>query len=418
VRHGPGPAGLGRGSEDQQPDDQLGRAAEQHLYVREVPHRDRLRASHVNVAFAENVMRTATHEEQIRQWLSVVGCEEHLPFPQERWLRAHVLLRLPPVLQRAACRVSAALMPGRRAGVEIVGAAVARARLMCYRALLVALRRFRLNWGLFTRFPLLRRVYQGVLGATKPDGPTVLTVDRRRMYVDTRDEGVTRLLLERGVIEPSITRLVKRLVGPGMTAVDVGANLGYYTLLFAEMVGPNGQVYAFEPVPYNASLLNRSVHANGYTNVIAVAKSVSNATGATTLHLNAGNFGNHTIVSGINAPSDGEVVVDTLSLDGFFDASQRIDFMKIDVEGAEGLVAQGAGRLLAQTPARIVMEFWPFGERRLGTDPEHLLNALRGYGFDIKLIPDEGDELPQVSNAEILERFRRQDVSANLFLEK
>ena len=90
-----------------------------------------------------------------------------------------------------------------------------------------------------------------------------------------------------------------------MTAVDVGANLGYYTLLFAELVGPKGQVYAFEPVPYNASLLNRSVRANGYTNVIAVAKAVSNATGATTLHLNAGNFGNHTIVSGINAPSDG-----------------------------------------------------------------------------------------------------------------
>ena len=107
-----------------------------------------------------------------------------------------------------------------------------------------------------------------------------------------------------------------------------------------------------------------------------------------------------------------------LSLDGFFDASQRIDFMKIDVEGAEGLVAAGAGRLLAQTAARIVMEFWPFGERRLGTDPEHLLNALRGYGFDIKLIPDECDELLPVSNAEILARFQRQDVSANLFLEK
>ena len=188
----------------------------------------------------------------------------------------------------------------------MVRAAVARAKLMCYRALLVALPRFRLNWGLFTRFPLLRRVYEGVLGATKPEGPTVLTVDGRRMYVDTRDEGVTRLLLERGVIEPSITRLVKRLVAPGMTAVrDVGANLGYYTLLFAELVGPAGQVYV-QPVPYNASLLNRSVRANGYTNVIAVAKAVSNATGATTLHLNAGNFGNHTIVRlGINAPSDG-----------------------------------------------------------------------------------------------------------------
>jgi FkbM family methyltransferase len=299
-----------------------------------------------------------------------------------------------------------------------MSAAVARAKLLCYRALLVALPRFRLNWGLFTRFPLLKRVYHGLLGATKPDGPTVLTVDGRRMYVDTRDEGVTRLLLERGVIEPSITRLVKRLVAPGMTVVDVGANLGYYTLLCAELVGPKGQVYAFEPVPYNAELLNRSVGANGYTNVTAVAKAVSNATGVTTLHLDAGNFGNHTIVSGINAPSDGEVVVDTVSLDEFFDASRRIDFMKIDVEGAEGLVAAGARRLLAQTRARIVMEVWPFGERRLGTDPEELLNALRGYGFDIKLIPDERADLLQVSNAEVLERSHAQNVSTNLFLEK
>jgi FkbM family methyltransferase len=299
-----------------------------------------------------------------------------------------------------------------------VRTAIAKLRLASYRALVLALPRLKRDWGLFTRFPILKRTYEGMLGRSKPRGPTELKVDGRRMYVDTRDEGVTRLLIERGVIEPSVTRLVKRLVGPGMTAVDVGANLGYYTLLFAERVGPTGHVYAFEPVPYNVELLARSVRANGYTNVTTVPKALSNTSGQVTLHLNAANFGNHTIVSGINELSDGAVVADTMSLDEYFGPSQPIDFMKIDVEGAEGLVARGADRLLAETDARIVMEFWPFGERRLGTDPEALLDALADFGFRIRLIPDTSDKLVEVSTADILERFERRDLSANLFLEK
>ena len=101
----------------------------------------------------------------------------------------------------------------------------------------------------------------------------------RVMHLDPSDTGVTPLLFYRGMMDPLETQLVQELVRSGDTVIDIGANVGYYTLLFSELVGETGRVIAFEPDPNNFALLERNVLGNGCRNVTLVPKAVAATTG-------------------------------------------------------------------------------------------------------------------------------------------
>src|SRR5262249_57806096 len=90
------------------------------------------------------------------------------------------------------------------------------------------------------------------------------TVFGHVLYLDTRDLSLTPALALRGVWEPNVTRVLLRLLRPGMRVVEVGANVGYYTVLAASCVGPTGSVIAFEANPSVAERLRRAVVVNGY----------------------------------------------------------------------------------------------------------------------------------------------------------
>jgi len=88
------------------------------------------------------------------------------------------------------------------------------------------------------------------------------------MYIDSRDTTVGTSLLKWGFFEKYETKLFKKSIKRGMVVLDIGANIGYYTLLAARLVGDEGKVFAFEPDPYNYSLLRKNIEANRYNNVI------------------------------------------------------------------------------------------------------------------------------------------------------
>ncbi len=287
-----------------------------------------------------------------------------------------------------------------------------------YRGLIQLLKRFHLGWGLFTRFPWLKNIYLYLLHAFKPTGILLLKVQGNKLYVDTRDEGVSRLLIEDGIIEPAITHLFRSILKEGMTVVDIGANLGYYTLLSARLVGKHGKVYAFEPVPHNFKLLEKSIAANRFTNITAIEKAVSDKQGKTRIYIDAGNFGNHTLVYGTTHAVHGAIEIETISLDEFFNDDEKIDLIKMDAEGAEGLIIEGGRKILARKNIRIIMEFWPLGQEKLGFQPYDLLHRLRQYGFSIKLITEKPGYLRQASDNEIITLFNQTGISPNLYLEK
>jgi FkbM family methyltransferase len=161
------------------------------------------------------------------------------------------------------------------------------------------------------------------------------------LYCDTADAAVTPGLRS-GVYEPHLTRVFERYCHPGMTVVDVGANLGYYSLLASRLVGTSGRVIALEPNSENCRLLLSSLRLNGSTNVELLPVAADVATGWAYYSTHVGSNGG--LIDGDDLLTHPGVVVPTFRLDDL--VSARVDFLKMDVEGAEGRVVRGATRLI------------------------------------------------------------------------
>lgn len=214
----------------------------------------------------------------------------------------------------------------------------------------------------------------------------VATVHGHRMRLDPLDSlGLSTY----GTWEPFETRVLSGLVQPGDVVVDVGANIGYYTLLFARWVGPTGQVIAFEPAPANVALLRDNIARNGYGNVVVEPSAVSDRRGEADLYLSRENLGDHRLgVEDHRLRSAGGQVtvrVPLVRLDDYFrEARQLPALVKIDVQGAEQQVLDGMQDLLSRAGAlTLVLEFSPAALEQMGTAPPALLEFLRGQGLQI-----------------------------------
>jgi FkbM family methyltransferase len=262
--------------------------------------------------------------------------------------------------------------------------------------------------------PLYRALYRRV----KPAGLVQVHVAGATLWVRADDEGVARPLLLDGAFERDETALVTALLRPGMRVVDVGANVGYYTVLASRLVGPTGTVLAFEPEPENHALLVRNLAANGCRNAHAFPVALAERAGVTQLHRDRTNLGNPSMV-GANVPDPaGAVEVETATLDDVLGGRGEgpIDFMKIDVQGAEGLVLAGAARTLRHDGLTILMELWPRGLANAGTDPARLLGDLAQQGFTLRLV--DGTDRRRSPDEVLRAAARSQDGFVNLLLRR
>ena len=216
------------------------------------------------------------------------------------------------------------------------------------------------------------------------DGVRMVETPGGRLFVSDADQGsVARALRNKGRYEKDWTAWMRANIGAGMHVVDVGANVGYYSVLLASLVGPTGRVIACEPDPGNAALLRRSVAENQFTHVQVVEAAVTGGEGRATLYQDASWHGVHSLARGNTVnPGDGRVDVATVSLDALMrDVAADVDFVKIDAQGAEADIVQGAARLLGQAHARVLMEIWPFGIRGLGGSLSGVIAPLVAHGF-------------------------------------
>lgn len=221
-----------------------------------------------------------------------------------------------------------------------------------------------------------------VVSASSPRSPAstshrrldagAVLVDGQSLRLDACDS----LGLRHGVYEPYERRLLQSLIAPGTTVIDVGANIGLYTLLFARTAGEEGRVYAFEPEPENLRLLAHNVRTNGCTNVTILPKAVAARTGVARLFLSADNRGDHRLFD----PGDGRLAipVPTVALDEAFAGHDGpIALVKIDIQGAEVEALSGMRVLLDRhSETWVALEYWPAGLRRAGASGEGLLDAL------------------------------------------
>lgn len=205
-----------------------------------------------------------------------------------------------------------------------------------------------------------------------------------RIYLDTRDVGIAAHIMWRGEWESWIERVVIYFTKPGMQVADIGANFGYYTLLMATAVGPTGRVHSFEANPALFDKLRRSVYVNGLeTRVSLSSLAVAAENGTAEFTFDPAFSGGGSLIGGY-APS--KVVVETRRLDDAIGPDTDLDFMKIDVEGAEPLVVQGANRLFGSSRLRhVVLEFFAPGIAAT-RPPLDFLSELEAFGFVIHVI--------------------------------
>lgn len=156
--------------------------------------------------------------------------------------------------------------------------------------------------------------------------------------------------------------------------------MGYYTLLLSRVAQ---KVYAFEPQKGNFDLLRRNVAANSLRNVVCLRRAVADRPGPARIYLDRTNFGNHNMwcADGGREVED----VEAVSLDEFLaDAATEVDFIKMDIQGAELLALKGMRRLLSESRrVKLALEYWPYALSRMGADPPRLLGALEDAGFRV-----------------------------------
>lgn len=181
-----------------------------------------------------------------------------------------------------------------------------------------------------------------------------------------------------GTYEREGQQLLKRLVSRGDVVYDIGANVGFYTLLASELVGETGQVVSFEPLPRNVEFLRRHVRLHGRRNIVIVDAAVGNRDGDA-------RFSVSTRWSENKLDETGEIGVRVVSLDSYVQSGAPVPMvMKIDVEGAEDLVLAGARRLLRDARPAIMLSLHTTEAR------EVCLRALREADYSVLPMSGQG----------------------------
>lgn len=195
--------------------------------------------------------------------------------------------------------------------------------------------------------------------------------------------------LGRGAFEPYEAQLFDAILRRGMRVIDLGANIGYYTLRAARSIGPTGHVYAFEPDPRTAPYLRRNVARNAARNVSVIEAAASGRSGEAVFRQSgrASHSGLHHTMSE-HAPIAVSVV--TSRVDDHVQGP--VDVVKMDIEGEEPAALQGMAGILSSSPAlRLFTEFSPRALEKAGNQPQAFMDWMKS-NFEIVASINEHDQ--------------------------
>lgn len=237
-----------------------------------------------------------------------------------------------------------------------------------------------------------------VEAAEKAEEKAVIDVYGSLLELDPGDS----LYLGSHDYEPYESKLVMGLLRPGDVAVDVGAMIGYYTVIFARYVGPSGRVLAFEPDPENHRLLTSNVAMNSYDHVVCHCAAVGAARGQATLWRAPANRGDNHLFP---TPGRSTVEVEVFALDDAVVGAA--DLVKVDVQGYEGQVLAGMRSLIDRSPElALLIEFCPALLIAAGTEPASFVGDLRDHGFALFEVDGDARRVRGLDAEDLLRRVR------------
>lgn len=233
--------------------------------------------------------------------------------------------------------------------------------------------------------------------------PIVYEDSRGLRYILRPGENARVYLEYDGNYEVPESRFCERYLQPGMTALDAGAHIGLYTLLFARLVGPEGRVFAFEPAPSTHRRLLENLALNAAVNVVAEETALYREAGRMTLHLfpeelsswhslGEPSLADPSIPYATIAPSSA-VEVAAVTLDEYLSerAIERVDLLKVDVEGAEADVLAGGRETLAEARVGAVLfEVSLPQTEALGHDPADPFEELHALSYAVHELEPDG----------------------------
>jgi FkbM family methyltransferase len=226
---------------------------------------------------------------------------------------------------------------------------------------------------------------------TIPLEEEIVSLPDFKLVVDKNDTMVGQTIRARGKWEPWVTNALKTLLKPGMVFVDVGANIGFFTLLASKLVGPEGSVIAIEPLPQNHLLLAKSVEINKCENIELHTVAAGPKNGIMKMchaaRFNSGSF--H--FENPEKPKQMTWDMEVRPLDDIL-AGRKPDIIKIDVEGGEALVLEGMRDALTKHRPLVLMEYSDNYLRDVSrVSGQEMLNRIKGLGYsfqDIDLLKD------------------------------
>jgi FkbM family methyltransferase len=212
-----------------------------------------------------------------------------------------------------------------------------------------------------------------------------------QLYLDEND---TLQIARRAKFEELETEVLLSYVQPHSTLLDIGANIGYYTVEVARKA-TFGKVISFEPDPANFALLQRNVALNQVKNTVLHNAAISDRAGHMRLYKHPFNTGDYRLYN------DGDfkefVDVPTLRLDDVI--TERVDMIKIDVQGFEYFAMKGAEQILKQYKPLILTEFWPRGLTNSGITAKAYLDLLKDNGYQPRRVDEEQKKVVETDYA-------------------
>ncbi len=198
-----------------------------------------------------------------------------------------------------------------------------------------------------------------------------------------------------GEYEPPTTQLIKRLLPKNGVFLDIGANVGYFSLLACSIVGKGGQVIAFEPIPIARKHLHNNIDLNNGFSIIIENKAVSNNNGLVEIYEGPDS---HKGISSIRPISNAKqkINVETIRIDDYLSDYDRLDIVKIDVEGAEALVIEGMKNTITKLRPHIILEATDEFLQSFDSSTTSLSKSIMELGYEMFII--RNDTLEQVSS--------------------
>jgi FkbM family methyltransferase len=235
-------------------------------------------------------------------------------------------------------------------------------------------------------------------------GITLVALDDFELYVQEYDWDIGENIIQTRQYEPHVTAFLKQHLRERMTFVDVGANIGFFTLTAATQVGDSGKIIAVECNPNNCELMYMSLHRNGFHQVTIYPFAISDTRKLMSLSWGFSNG----IVNELTKDDEESLIIPAVTLDSLLQNEPRVDVIKMDIEGSEAKAWKGMQHTVEKHYPILLMEFFPTLLHQVSAvRGEDLLNSILAHGYSVAVLGGQQELLTTSSTLEVMDAWRK-----------